>query len=309
MSAYAAAILIAQQNGYFKDAGVNVNVEVVGSVLTTTDVAAGRVDLAVTGATSSFPPALQGHATEIVDELVPDSAFTSILVPYNSPIKSLMDLSGKKITVVGVGSATYGAVLAYSNYVTSHGGKPITPVPVTDATAQVSQVLSGQATAAIGLLDTYASYLGDNKVRVLNLGVDQASQAALNPSDVVGSVFWGLQTKIGSDSVGVSRFVAGIRRADTWLDHASASQIASVLAGSPVIPASERASISAQVPYDKPLYSASDGYISAADWKTSLSAYASWHLPNINVNDDRLSYANHVNMDFWNKATSLVNGS
>jgi ABC-type nitrate/sulfonate/bicarbonate transport system substrate-binding protein len=304
ISAFWADLLVAEENGYFNDAGVTVDVKILGGTVAPTEVSAGRMDLTVSGATGSFSPALKGHDTKVIYQMIPNSAFKQIIVSGKSPATSLADLSGKRIGVVGVGTATYGTALAFSNYVAESGGSKPTLVPVSDKASEVAQLVSGTIDASVGKLDDFHGDLAAGKVRVLS--IDQATLDKVSPAGVVGSVYWGLKENLNDKKDAITKMVAGLRRADGWLDAHSEAEIAAVLVKSPLIPSASRSAMAGQVKYDKPLYSETDGSISAQDWQMSLDAYSTWGLPNIDVKSPILSYDQHVDMSYWNDAGKLT---
>jgi NitT/TauT family transport system substrate-binding protein len=115
-----AALFIAIKNGYFKQEGLTATPQIVQSSETSNqDMAAGTMDFSLCNYVSSF----------IADENGLPNVF-DILVPKNSPIKSVADLKGKKIAA----PTAKGAVgnLAIDELLKDHGipSSQVTTVPI-----------------------------------------------------------------------------------------------------------------------------------------------------------------------------------
>lgn len=299
VAASTADLVVAQQLGYFKQAKVDVNIKVEGASVQT-DAAAGRIDLALTGATAAFPPAAQGHPTQVVYAQLPNATAGSMLVAANSRYQTVMDLAGQKVAVLGH-AATYAAAVAYSKYIQSQGGKPLDIVSARDSETQVSGLLAGQFAGFVGEADLLANQVKAGKVRLL---VDSTSTQGrvIVPPDIVGPVLWGLKANITAKKQAVTRFVAGLRRADTWIHSATTDQIVSTLAASPLLKGTSSADLALQVPYDLPLYSPTNGYISQAAWQASLKSYQSIGIEGVDVTSSQFGYGAFVDMSYWNAA-------
>jgi NitT/TauT family transport system substrate-binding protein len=102
----AVSLRIAQQDGFFKQQGLNVTIQTLSVPDPTAALAAHTLDFSSYDYVGLFEQELhnpQLHLKEIVDDGQGEAGDTEILVPKNSPIKSPADLKGKKIAMAGLG--------------------------------------------------------------------------------------------------------------------------------------------------------------------------------------------------------------
>jgi ABC-type nitrate/sulfonate/bicarbonate transport system substrate-binding protein len=298
-----ADVFIAEAEGYFAAENLTVNVQVVGSTVAA-EVAAGDINVALVGATSALAPTAQGHPMKIFYSALPGELGANVLVRSGSPFKSLMDLSGKKVAVLGVGTASYGDGVSYSNYVASHGGKPFQLVPATSAAALVSELISGQVDAELGETDEYASYIDSHRIRVLASGTSAVVKKNIMPSDILGASYMTLASFASSNGPALTAFVIGLRKADHFLQTQSAKVIAQALKKSSQFGNVSESSLEQQIPFARPFYAPTAGEITMQGWKDSLAEFGTWGLQNVDVKSALYSYGNMIDMTFWKTAAS-----
>jgi ABC-type nitrate/sulfonate/bicarbonate transport system substrate-binding protein len=175
-------------------------------------------------------------------------------------------------------------------------------VAARDSGSQISSVLTGQVAAFVGEADLLANQIKAGKVRLLVDATSTQGRAVI-PSDIVGPVFWGLKANITAKRAAVTGFVAALKRADIWIHSATADQIVQALSASSLVKGTSASDLALQVPYDIPLYSPTNGFISEAAWQQSLAAYKTIGIEGVDVTSPQFSYANFVNMSFWNAAS------
>lgn len=303
-----ADVYIAKERGYFQKQGLTVTISVAGSTVAT-DVAAGQYDIGLIGASSTLPPTAQGHPMSIVYNPIPVSLGSTLVVKYNSPYKTLMDMSGQKVAVLGVGSANYGSAVSFSKYIVAHGGKPLVLVPATSDQAGVDEVISGQVAGTFGEADDRVPYLKAKQVRILVNGSSKLAEK-ITPLQLVGASYFGLKSTVKANAKAVTALVAGLRKADTWMKTASPTAIANTLvAASTLYAQTGKAALIAEIPYDKPFFSPSNGFVTKSAWNASLKAFGTWGLQTITVKTPKFSYQNMVNMSYWKAASKLIKGS
>jgi len=304
VSANSADVFIAQEKGYFKQAGVDVLVENQGGTAMT-EAAAGRVDLTQTGVTAAFAPFKSGRPTSIVYEVSGGLLATGVIVKADSPYKTIMDLSGKSIVVLSAGGAAWGAAQAFSKYIVSQGGAPLQISVATSSAGQVSSVVSGVVQGSIGTVDIFSADINAGKLRLLLQPNSPLAQHILG-SDVVNAGYWGLKDVLAQKPEAVARFVAGLRKADLWLRTATSTDIVDVLAQSPFFKEFTHDQILDQLKWNAPFFTRTDGFVNKARWDVSLKAYGQYGLPGINVMDPMFAYTSVVDMSFWNAADKIV---
>lgn len=123
-----AAVLYAQEKGYFKEKGIEAELTVYrGGAAVQEAVAAGAADVAATASPGAAIAISKGVKQKIVAVCGPTSPNGwYLIVPSDSPIKSIKDLNGKKVGITGKGSSTdFLASLSAKN-----GGAAILAIPL-----------------------------------------------------------------------------------------------------------------------------------------------------------------------------------
>src|SRR5262249_26556408 len=99
------SVYVAQQGGFFKDEGIEVEIRYASGAPQATQItAANQADVAVV----TVEPSINGYDKGIrgkVFSRINNKLIYYIAVPEDSPIKSVADLKGKKIGVASFGSA------------------------------------------------------------------------------------------------------------------------------------------------------------------------------------------------------------
>lgn len=296
-----ADVALAQQEGYFKQAKVNVQL-LNQEASATTNGSAGRVDLVGSGTPSSLPPAVNGRPVSIVYEYISGDGDAGLVVAANSPYKSVMDLSGKRVITKGAGSGSYGAAQKWSAYIVAHGGKPLQIVPVASTGSMDAELLSGQVQAGAGSLTQYTGPLSQHKAKLL-VSPSSALAYSVFPKTMVGNVYWGLASVVQKNKTGITRALSAIRKADQYINSHSVAQVAKALEASAYLKGLDAGDITAGVQADKPFYAKSLGMITSQAWTTTLSAYKDFGLT-VNLKSPALGYGSMVDMSYLNPQSS-----
>jgi ABC-type nitrate/sulfonate/bicarbonate transport system substrate-binding protein len=297
-------VILAQQLGYFDK--LNVKLDIVATGVTGMDeVSAGRRDLELSGTPSAFPPSAAGHATEVIYCWALGDVQGGIAVGSNSSIKTLMELSGKSVGVVGAGGAAYGTAKYYSAYIVQHGGKPLNIITATNLSTVNAQVISGRLAASVGPLSYFQPSVAADKMRILLDPSSPGSQQIFG--SLVGNSIWGLKSVIAENPVGIERFLAGVRAAAGYIAQHTPAQIAAIIKNSPILAGFTEASIITSLQGLKPFLGSTQGEISESQWNASLNQFKSWGLT-VDVMDPQFSYQNFVNMSYLNAASKLPVG-
>jgi ABC-type nitrate/sulfonate/bicarbonate transport system substrate-binding protein len=300
-----ASIFIAQTQGFYKQAGVDVTIQGNGTNYATA-MLSNHADLTLSGPTSAFAPAQQGKATRVVAETT-RALPGGILVAKDSPIKTLQDLAGKKFAAFAPGSSSYGFGEAVSSYIQQHGAKKAMDVAVQSSTSGDfgELVASGAADATQENPEGAIPLLNAGKVRWLVAPGDPL-MTTLIPATVVGFSVWTLQDHIDKNETGIARFVAGLRMANKWIAAHSDAQVAQSLSKVGGFSAIKMPDLVAAVKLDRTNYPTEDGNISQERWdKDSIPVWKTWKM-DLNVEDPTFSWAKIVNMKPWNDSTAIV---
>jgi putative hydroxymethylpyrimidine transport system substrate-binding protein len=141
-----AGIYVAQERGYFRDAGLDVSIQVPSDPASPIkQVAAGRTDLAISYEPEVLLAREQGLDVVAVGALI-DEPLTSLIWLRDSGIRRLGDLRGKTIATAGIPyqSAYLETILARANL------SPGDVKEVNVGTGLLTAVLSGKAAAILG---------------------------------------------------------------------------------------------------------------------------------------------------------------
>jgi ABC-type nitrate/sulfonate/bicarbonate transport system substrate-binding protein len=301
-------IYVAAARGYFKKAGVNVDIKTAVGANGLNELAAGQLDLLMFGTGQALIPVSRGKATTVVYAQIGGGESGALAVAASSPYTSVTQLSGKPVGVLGTGGSAYGWSQIYSAYSASHGGSAFNIVSAASTAAQLDGLLSGHFAA----IDTTGSLLVDGrssgKIRLLE-DPNQASWAKkfayLGGQYAEVATFGNTQT-IAKKRVAVERFLAGMVAADSWMKTASPKAVATALKATPDFDGQSLATVEGGVKYDKKFYAPTDGKISSATWKSTLGHLKYWGLPGINFSSKDYSYSQMVDMSYLQGASKYA---
>jgi NitT/TauT family transport system substrate-binding protein len=208
-----AAAFYANDLGYFKDAGIDVEINpVANGNAATTAVIAGAADIGFSNTFSLTIAHDKGLPVNILTgsdqhrTANPSQGF--LAVPKDSPIKTGKDFNGKTVAVPGLGTATY---FALRNYIDKNGGDSTSvkyvevPIPsIADA------VLAGRVDA--GSLDAANAYAARSKAALRIVGNTYDSIA---PRWVAGAWF-ATPDWIAKHPELAKKFIAVYERVSKW---------------------------------------------------------------------------------------------
>jgi NitT/TauT family transport system substrate-binding protein len=198
-----APVYIAEQAGFFKEEGLEVEIRFSsGGPQATQITASGGADLALV----TIEPAIQGYEKGIRGKAF-YRYYTRLpffsAVPADSPIKAAADLAGKKIGVSNMASST----IVITKSTMQHAGKPITDdafLPVGIGDSALAALRSGQV-QALSLWDSaYAS--------MLRTGI--AFRYIYHPTmaDFGSGTFFASDSTIAAKSASLARFARAVSK-------------------------------------------------------------------------------------------------
>lgn len=299
----------ALQKGIWKKLGLNVTMPFQGAI-ENTEIAAGRDVVGVYGTTGMFPGTEAGHAQSIIFSEGTGNSSLQCDVKTSSPDHSMLDLAGQSVGVIGVNGGTYGAVAAMSAYIVKQGKSAIKIVIEPNTAALVAATESG-AVAAGCANGSFGSAEKSGLARNLIKANSPLARSITGPL-AIGKAAFGLNSQLSANKTAIVRLIAGTRIADAQIMQATDQQVAAVLAENPNFAPSviSTAALTEEVTQARPFFAQNGGYISPADWKASLKAYAYYGLNvggvAIDLNSSDFSYKSVVDMSYWNAATPLV---
>lgn len=292
----------------FARLNIKVNVQSQGAT-TSTNLAAGRLPLGSYGTTGMFPAVQAGRKLSVVAAQQTGNSSGGLAVKAGSPYQQVQDLSGKKLGVVGVNGAQYGAGELFSNYIVAQGGKPLKLQVESNQATLTAALESGQIDAAVG--SEFGAAIEAGVLRQLLRATDPLA-LQITGQQVVTDSYYGLSALLDKNRDAVVRFIAGIRIGLQTIQNATTQQIAAALVMNPAFtPAQMSASTLADdIADNKPFVPANGGYVSADDWAKSLTSFKSYGLKiggsSVDVGAQQFSYPSLVDMSYWNAATPIV---
>lgn len=293
-----AHVFLAQAKGYFDDAGVKVNVKNAGANVLSS-LTSGQSDLVMFGAGLSLVPAQAGKPTNIIYSFLGNGNAAAVAVGANSDVKSLADLSGKRVGVLGTGGSSFGFGTIYSKYVVDHGGQAFKTVSVGDLPSLVNSLVSGRIDAVVGTGSWFAQAISQHKARLLLDPTDpNVRKQFIGDGNFMEAGVFGLKDNLASKHDAVVRFIKAIKRANDDLQSESPQTIADTLRKLPEFKAVSAGDLATSAKYNKSFWAPTDGVIDQQNWTDSLKIYGTWNLPNINVKSPDFAYDKMIDPSF-----------
>lgn len=306
-STIAAELYLANDLGYAKKYGVTLEIKNAGA-LGPTQVAAGQVDLAQFGASAPLSPAAQGRPMSIVYAIA-NSVTRGIAVSTKSPIKPgtteeiLMQLSGKKLVTQGTVGAGIGNARMVSDWIVAKGGTAPTIVSVDGADGISSQLISGQADAAVMLPDYIGGGLAAGQLKMIVPNTDPV-MTQITGGDYPAITLFGLTSNLQKKPKEVAGLMAALRDAHDYVNAHSVNEVAAILAKNPAFAGNTVESIQGTLQYDPPFFSPANGYIDSTAWTKVQNAMKNWGT-GIDLTQPTFDYSHMVDMSYWNSSTAL----
>lgn len=306
-STIGAELYLAQSLGYAQKYGVKLDIVNAGAT-GPSQTAAGKFDLAQFGVSAALAPVAQGRKMVSVYGFA-NSITRGIAVGAQSPIKAgtteqvLMQLSGKKLVTQGTVSSGYGNSKLVGDWIVAHGGRAPSIVSVDAADGPVSQLISGQADAAVALPDYLAGALASNKVKMIVPNTDPL-MTQITGGDFPAVTLFGVSSNLKKKRQAVSGLIAALMDAHAYVGSHSVDEVSQALAKNSAFQGQSVDTIKATFKYDPPFLSPANGQITEAAWTKTLAAVKNWGT-GLPLNDSKFSYAQVIDMSFWESANKM----
>jgi NitT/TauT family transport system substrate-binding protein len=214
---------VAQAQGILKREGIDVETIVFeGAAKMDLGMISGSVDITLGGPTE-FAPMAKGMQAKGVAVIAAPVRELAILVPYDSPLKSIKELKGKAVGIATVGSITQWAALELAR---SQGWKPedINLISISSsANAATVAMKQHQVDADVGNLMTGVVLEKQKVARVLALASDYASDFIMHEMSASDAL-------IQSNPDLVRRFVKAWFEAAAFMRDHKAESVAAAMA-------------------------------------------------------------------------------
>lgn len=301
-----APVLVPQILGYFKEAGLDLELLQMGSGLRATQaVVAGQIDVSITGATDVVTTTLAGKTTQIVYAQDKALNYTNIIVRKSDvesgAIRSMTDLAGKQIGVTTVGSAMYIA----ADYMVSELGirDKVELVHLGDLATMLASVKSGRVAATIATIGMVEAATGEGWGVALQSEKDAAQLSSILGSEVPGAVGVALADRAAAAPELFQAYVdASVKGAD-WIFAHSPEEITDLMKTQYLDSFSRESVLAAVRRYRDSIWSPTN-FVSPEAYGRLLDIVGDGRL----IKDDQrgqVPYETCVNMSFVKKARNL----
>ena len=287
----------AQVQGLF--AKENLVVNIVVNTDTNTLLISGQADLAEAATITNILPILKGKLTK---ELFGESMDTGFALITTGSIKSLQQLQALNSCRMGTtfpGSVTY----AYAVHIKSILNLKCEIATASSVPLMIAGVKSGvyQAAATGGFIARTAAAAGGINVLIDPLAPDfAANHYGLPPS--LSLAFAGLADHLQQNRQAVVRFFKAMIKAEAMVEKMTDDQAVAVLKkADPAFSTATDESLKTQLQYVRPGLRKS-GFISEADWTSSLTAFDQYGVQGFRSIDPALAYGKAVDMSYLHDA-------
>lgn len=297
-------VYLADDLGYFKDAGVKVT-RINGVSTGVSLLTSGKTDLIAQGATAGFPVTKQGKPVVDIWNGIGGGALGSIAVSTKSSYSSIDDLSGKSVGTISTTGSQFGFTNLYSHKVQDAGGKAFKIVPFNDNATMINAVESGQVQAAGGSAALFNQAVRAGKLKLIADTTDQSQrEALLGSSYTADTALEGIKANLENKKEAVIRFLQALGRANQYLQSHSLADVASVVEKDKIFATLPPGTVLQDITQQKPFFTPYGGQVSEDLWKSTLQLFSRWQIPTIGdvADDPEFSYANFVDMSYLDEA-------
>lgn len=291
-----APVYVAQQRGYFKDAGVEVEINSGAGAGAVPMLASGQVDLIYGGIAAALTLG-QTMPTSVLLSTVGGFG-TATVVSSDPAIQRVTDLAGKRIGTPGTGTTSD----SYARVYNTRLGLNADIVPFTTPAALVGAVKSGQVDAGVGSASLYANIIADGSAHVvLKAGDPQAVEVLGSIAYPEGSMF-GLTSDVDGKHDDMVKVVAAILRATDELKTQSAEDGAKTLKQDPAFSSTPEDVLTSNLSNDLQFILPSNGEITSDTWDYALEQYRDWGVIKGTDIPDGITYDKLIDMSVFEDA-------
>jgi ABC-type nitrate/sulfonate/bicarbonate transport system substrate-binding protein len=295
---------IATEQGYFKQAGLNVNVVDPGTTGTVALLQSGHADLAETATGLVIPAVQQGLGITVVAANGSGGGDYLVGGPKVKTVAQLQALQNCVIGTQPVGSAAYAWALQFKDKLnlTNCSISQLATVPVL-----VSATLSGQVSVAVVVNGNVASLqAGGGNVLVDPTKPGFAKQFQVAPAP--GAVTYGLTSHLKSIQPEIERYLKAEQMAHNAMATFSVpvEKLAAELQKEPGFTAVSADTLVAQLNFAKATFATTFGgpigYIDQAGWNAELQQLKNYGIAGYDPSAAIYSYSKMVDMSYLNAA-------
>jgi ABC-type nitrate/sulfonate/bicarbonate transport system substrate-binding protein len=304
-----APLYVAVAENYFAQNNVKLNIIPNSLANTLPYLTSGRADLAMYSATIALSAAAQGKATSIVYLTERQPGFALVGGKGTTSIDQLKGKSSCRYGIPQQGTSGYGVGAALHDALALKCDLVITPDPAT----MVAQVASGTMDAGVML----ASNADQAKSKGGTILIDPRSasdRATYFTAETPTGAVFGVTDNLKKKRAGVVGFIKAMNQAVQFIDsHTDDQVVADLLKADNTFATTPTATLvtnfaSSVRPYIckgliGPVLGNKVGYISESAWNTALQTYKIYGIQGFDPNAAVNSYAQRVDMSYYNQAT------
>ncbi|TAK68260.1 MAG: ABC transporter substrate-binding protein [Actinomycetota bacterium] len=287
-------VFIAQQAGYFREFGLDVQISLPGPN-TVTSVSSGQVDVAFGGAGAPASVQNQGKATSIVYWGLGNKAAGFVI--GKTGITKIEDC--KTIITVPQATSPYGWAVAYQKAL----DLKYQIVPQGDASAISNSVAAGTNDCGITTFGTIYPAVAAGKATVIVDPRNVSSlPAKLQPLNFADTAVWGLRDNLKNKQAELVAFIKGMDKGLKKMKSDTPDQLATLLLQDSVWKGYTKDQLAMLIKEQMFGFAPEDGFISEAAWAQDVVFLNQSAYPYVQANDPNWSYAARVDMGPYKQA-------
>ncbi|HVW44881.1 MAG TPA: ABC transporter substrate-binding protein [Amycolatopsis sp.] len=295
---FTAAVYVAQDQGFFKAHGVNVDVMDNQGPNVPTLVVSGRADIGI-GAPAAEPVLLTSkgqHVTVVYGE-GGGGLSASLLVRPGTTLASLQSLQSCKIGTYPQGTSAYGWATIFTKQLGLHCEFSI----YQNAPLQVAALTSKSVDAVMGSPSNFSAAVAAGQAQFLIDCSQPADRAKYVPNPPAWeSADFGIESNLAKKRPAVQKFFAAYQQGKDWMAQHGPAATAEIVAKSPAAKGTTVQQLTETLTTNAPFNSipVSTGVITPESWRTSLQFFSSFGLTGYNPDDPAYAYDKVVDMSF-----------
>jgi NitT/TauT family transport system substrate-binding protein len=223
---------VAMQNGYFEDAGVPVEqyIATKGGSDTFTALASGDVDFGLSGLDAILRGREKGQDVKSVATVSPEFYALTVRDDLTGEITSVEDLSGRKVAISKIGSASW-AFLQFALHKAGMEDGDVEILQLGGIDTIMAGLKSGQVDAAVTWEPgTSQAELTGSGTPILDMLDPEDHQQLLGAPSSISMTLAAKDSLLKSDPAMVKNVIAALTRADEWIKSHSAEEVAKSIA-------------------------------------------------------------------------------
>jgi ABC-type nitrate/sulfonate/bicarbonate transport system substrate-binding protein len=290
-----APVYLAEVRGYFKDEGLDVQIDSGSGAGSVTMLAGGQVDLAYGGVAQSIAMA-QSKPVSIL--LSTTGGFGVATIVAGPGIETVDDLEGKRIGTPGTGS-----VDSYARLYNKRLGLNAELVPFTTPAALVGAVKAGQVDAGAGPESLYADVIADGSVHVVLKVGDPEATEALGTITYPEGAMYAVKDVAEDKHDQMVKFVSALLRATADLKSEDPAELAKALKKHEAFANTPLELLTANLTNDIQYILPTEGEITADNWDYALEQYKDWEIIKGSDIPDSITYDQLIDMSVLDDAS------